>query len=96
MAQIVEKDLVIDEAFDISRFTEKSLVVHPGASGDYDVEISNDGTIFLDLVTGIVADTFLRGGRGATDIPLAVKFIKITEDVAGTDPTFKFLGLDSA
>ncbi len=96
MSQAVEKNLVIDEAFDISRFTEKSLAVSPD-SGDYDVEVSNDGTLFFPIVTAIVVDTLVRGGRGATDIPLAVKFIKITEDGAGSGAeSFVFFGLDTA
>lgn len=96
MSQAVEKNLIPGTAFDISSFTEKSLQITPGAAGDYTVQVTNDGTTFVTVVANVTTNVLIRGGRAATDLPLAVKQIKIIENVAGASPVFAFLGLDTA
>ena len=95
MADVVNHALVVGAALDIERFTHKSLLIHPGASGNYSVKVSNDGTTFIEIgTTGVNTDKLFRSGPAATDLPHTCKFIKVDEVAAGTDPTFSFVGHD--
>jgi len=94
MSDNVNHSLAINTELDIERFTHKSLVVHPGASGSYNVLVSNDGTTWITIAATVTTDAIVRSGPAATDLPHCVKLIKVTETVAGTDPTFFFQGHD--
>ena len=93
MADNVSHDLEPGTPLDIERFTHKSLQIIPD-SGTYEVEVSNDNTTYFPIASTVTVNTLIRSGDAATDLPHCVKFIRITETVAGTNPVFRFQGHD--
>ena len=84
------------EALQVDRYTFKSVHVIPDG-GNYSIDVSLDGTNWINLITNISVDKFYTTeDSGANVLPTAVNFLRIVTNVAGGAPSVVLFGHDPA
>ncbi len=81
------------------RYTFKSVHIRPGGGApDYDLQMTFDGTNWVDHTTGISTDTVITTeDPGANPLPKAIRGLRIVTATAGTGtPAAVLFGHDPA
>lgn len=75
----------------VGDWTHKSIVCNVPA-GSFLVQVSNDGTTWIDIGPAIVADALVSTGDPTNPLPMACKFIRIFSTTANAGAEFAFVG----
>lgn len=82
-------------ALPVDRYTFKSIHVKPD-TGSYTLDVSNDGTNWVNFSTAITTETFLTTEDPTNPLPKAVNFMRIVTNSDGTAPFATLFGIDPA
>lgn len=82
----------------IDRFLDKSLIFAIGGAGSYDIEVSNDGSVWVTIAAALVAagsPHLITTEDGASPrMPRKVALLRVVTNVFNTGDEANFLGED--